>query len=280
MVSTQRLRNVVVVTAVFSIPAACVSVCAAADAANNSVSSKPLERHSENVSVATENGTSFTSHAIAGFSHAFDYDHPLSYLYQTGAGCGGIAIGDFDGNGLPDLFLVNGPGENRLYRQTSRMQFTDATQASGIRDPHDAWGVGATAADFDNDGDLDIYVCNYDAPNLLYENDGTGSFTEVAADYGLAIVDASYMAAPCDYDRDGDLDLYVLTNRYYYPGTKANQNGKRTGVWKYVNGEPALIGDAEKYFAMDRSIPGHRIDFQDPIRVAHKDLPVWVDGDV
>ncbi|MCA9216089.1 MAG: VCBS repeat-containing protein [Planctomycetales bacterium] len=213
MVSTQRLRNVVVVTAVFSIPAACVSVCAAADAANNSVSSKPLERHSENVSVATENGTSFTSHAIAGFSHAFDYDHPLSYLYQTGAGCGGIAIGDFDGNGLPDLFLVNGPGENRLYRQTSRMQFTDATQASGIRDPHDAWGVGATAADFDNDGDLDIYVCNYDAPNLLYENDGTGSFTEVAADYGLAIVDASYMAAPCDYDRDGDLDAYLVTHR-------------------------------------------------------------------
>ena len=217
------------------------------------VNSTPLVNNSGSQS-NVKNGNRFTSHKIEGFVHAFEVDHPLSYLYQTGAGCGGIAVGDVDGDDRPDLFLVNGPGKNKLYRQTSSMNFSDVTKTSEIHDPHNAWGVGATMFDFDNDGDLDIYVCNYDAPNSLYENNGQGKFRDVAREYGLDIVDACYLAAPCDYDRDGDLDLYLLTNRYYLPGSGNEAEG--SGVWKYVNGEPALIGDAEKYFAIDRTRPG------------------------
>ena len=74
--------------------------------------------------------------------------------------------------------------------------------------------MGATFADLDNDGDLDLYVCGYDSPNRLYENRGDGTFIERAGQAGLDFKGASVMMAFADYDRDGDLDGYLLTNRY------------------------------------------------------------------
>jgi hypothetical protein len=146
-----------------------------------------------------------------------DTQHALKRLYSGGFFCGGVSIGDLDGDGRPDLFLVNGPGPNRLYRQRDELVFEDITSQAGV-DGRDDWGVGSALVDIDNDGDLDIYLCNYEKPNRLFINDGKGQFREAAAEYGLDFVDSSVFAAFCDYDRDGDLDCYLLTNRVFRPG--------------------------------------------------------------
>ena len=147
--------------------------------------------------------------------------HPMRFLYQSGFLCGGVAIGDVDGDMLPDIYLVNGPGKNKLFRQVREMEFQEIKSSqsdqSSYLDGGDAWGAGVAMADIDNDGDLDIYVCNYDSRNLLYVNQGGGSFLERAREFGVDVVDACLQPTFCDYDRDGDLDLYVLTYRYYFP---------------------------------------------------------------
>ncbi|MCR9246800.1 MAG: VCBS repeat-containing protein [bacterium] len=130
----------------------------------------------------------------------------------------GLAAGDYDDDGLVDLYFVSQDGSNRLFRQVAPWQFRDVTASVGNVDGGDAWGTGATFADVDGDGDLDLYVCNLEAKNLLYENQGNGTFRENAAAFGLDLVAASMMAAFCDYDRDGSLDLYLLTNRALHAG--------------------------------------------------------------
>jgi len=88
------------------------------------------------------------------------------------------------------------------------------TERAGVGDKGPAastWKQGATFVDVNNNGLLDIYVCRFAAPNLLYINQGDGTFREEAAARGLAVNDASVMAAFCDYDRDGWLDVFIQT---------------------------------------------------------------------
>lgn len=178
------------------------------------------------------------------FSCSIDEKHPKRYLYETGFASGGVAIGDIDNDGRPDVYLVSGPGANRLYRQVGDYRFEDVTEQAGV-DGGAAWGGGAAMADVDNDGRLDIYVCNYDAPNQLYINQGDGTFRDEAAAYGLAIVDASLMGAFCDYDLDGDLDMYLLTNRYVRPEGRPAEPPVET-----VNGVLRVKPEFEKYYAL------------------------------
>ena len=131
--------------------------------------------------------------------------------FQTGAVGTGLAAGDFDQDGLVDLYVAIKTGPNKLFRQTAPLQFVDVTESAGVAGG-DAWTTGSTFADVDNDGDLDLYVCYFDAPNALYLNQGNGSFIESAAAYGLNTKTGSVVGAFEDYDRDGDLDLFLLTN--------------------------------------------------------------------
>jgi len=145
------------------------------------------------------------------------YDDPKMWgeryrEFVLGAIGTGIAIGDYDGDGLPDIFVVCKTGPNHLFRNLGGMRFEDVTAKAGVAGPTDAWKQGAAFADVNNDGRLDLYVCRFAAPNLLYINQGDGTFKEEAAARGLAVNNASSMAAFCDYDRDGWLDVYVLTN--------------------------------------------------------------------
>ena len=150
--------------------------------------------------------------------HAVDrYDDPKMWgenfrEFTYGSVGTGIAIGDYDGDGRPDIFVVSKTGPNHLFRNLGDFHFEDVTERAGVAGPTDAWKQGAAFVDINNDGLLDLYICRFNAPNLLYINQGDGTFKEMAHAYGLDVKDACVMASFCDYDRDGRLDVYIQTN--------------------------------------------------------------------
>lgn len=150
-------------------------------------------------------------------SYPIDTGHAMKRLYVSGFASGGVAVGDIDGDGQPDIFFVGTSEPNRLFRQTGSFRFEEITDIAGIN-VDVAWGSAAAMIDIDGDADLDIYLTRYDAANQLFINDGKGVFSEQAARFGLDIIDASLAPAFADYDRDGDLDLFLLTNRFYRDG--------------------------------------------------------------
>ena len=139
----------------------------------------------------------------------------VTYLYYYNGG--GIAVGDVNADGLPDLFFTANQGPNRLYLNLGDLRFRDVSEAAGIA-PTGSWSTGASFADVDADGDLDLYVCEVagivglKGHNKLYINDGTGKFEERAEEFGLAFSGLSTQAAFFDSDQDGDLDLYLLNH--------------------------------------------------------------------
>ena len=138
--------------------------------------------------------------------------NPLNYLYYYNGG--GVAVGDIDGDGLPDLYFTSNLGPNKLYRNKGNYQFEDITDKAGVADP-DGWKTGVTMADVNGDGRLDIYVSgvNYlteHGRNVLYVNNGDGTFTDRTKEFGLEHVGYSTQALFFDYDGDGDLDMYLL----------------------------------------------------------------------
>ncbi len=143
----------------------------------------------------------------------------FEYLYNGG----GVAVGDVDGDGLADLFFTATQLPNRLYRNLGGFRFEDITEQAGVAGRDSSMTTGATFADVDGDGDLDLYVCQtgkpewpFDRRNLLYLNDGTGAFTEQAEAWGIASTNYSNQATFFDYDHDGDLDLYLLNHPYNF----------------------------------------------------------------
>ncbi|HUF61501.1 MAG TPA: VCBS repeat-containing protein [Verrucomicrobiales bacterium] len=181
-------------------------------------------------------------------------DHPQNYLYYSGFACGAVCIGDVNLDGFPDLFFVSGPEDNGLYLQDPKQPLRFHRKNGVGVDGDGRWGSGAVFVDIDADGDLDIYVCNYDSPNQLYINhvvpDGVVRFTEEAAAYGLDFSGASQMAAFADFDRDGDLDVYVLTNRFYRPGGRPE-----TPPFKIVDGKPVVLPDFQRYYHLRQRGP-------------------------
>ncbi len=133
--------------------------------------------------------------------------------YTLGALETGIAIADFDRDGLLDIYAVSKNGPNALYRQSIPLKFYDVAAVARVDVADDPAGqTGATAVDINQDGWPDLYLCRLDAPNLLFINNGDGTFTEMGAAYGLDLHSASVHASFADYDGDGDLDAYVCTN--------------------------------------------------------------------
>ena len=188
------------------------------------------------------------------FESRFEWEHPHKHLYAHGFAGGGVCAGDVDGDGLPELYLTGQTGSDRLYRNLGGLRFEDVTAAAGLGDR--TWSAGATFGDVDGDGDLDLFVCSYDAPNRLWVNGGDGTFREQAAARGLDFSGASIMGAFADCDLDGDLDLYLVTNRLYpgpvedYPRTRrVDGRVEIEPGWEqaYALQERDIDGELQKY---------------------------------
>jgi len=168
---------------------------------------------------------------------------PRKFLIETMPG--GVALFDYNNDGLLDIFMVNGgriteglhvPENfersnprywNRLYRQNRDGSFLDVTQAAGLANAGNGnYGMGVAVGDYDNDGNADLYVTSY-GRNILYRNNGDGTFTDVTAKAGVAGGGWSVSAGFFDYDNDGKLDLFVTR----YMDWDADHNKICGGDW-------------------------------------------------
>jgi hypothetical protein len=159
----------------------------------------------------------------------------------------GVAIFDYDNDGWPDIFVVNGttldplPGKkqptNHLYHNNHDGTFTDVTEKAGLA--HGGWGQGVCVGDYDNDGNEDLFVTYY-GKNILYHNNGNGTFTDVSEKAGVSGSGAwSTGCAFVDYDRDGKLDLFVATYVEFDVKTAPGPGERGSCMWK---GVPVMCG--------------------------------------
>lgn len=171
--------------------------------------------------------------------------------------CGGVALFDFDGDGLLDIYLVTAaeltPARERiahrnvLYKNLGGWKFEDVSKRAGV--DLAAWGSGACVGDADGDGRLDLYVTNW-GPNVLFRNRGDGTFEDVTAKSGVAAGGWSTGCTFFDADGDGDLDLYVA--RYVETTWDSVTHAQRTFVWRdgphVMVGPAGLPGESDLFF--------------------------------
>ncbi len=247
-----------VTAARYALAWAAILACASAQAADpaGGITSRPLAPHpfprgktlfvempAEETGVRTENR--YADPRMHG---------DLYEEFETSSVGTGIAIGDYDGDGLPDIYVVSKTEGCRLFHNLGGYKFEDVTEKAGVGATPGVWNQGATFVDINNSGRLDIYVCRTNAPNLLYVNQGDGTFKEMAHAYGLDVVDSSVMAAFCDYDRDGFLDLYIATNILNIVTHPAGQRGillhnNRNGTFTNVTDSAGILGPSQSHSA-------------------------------
>ncbi|PTY02815.1 CRTAC1 family protein [Opitutaceae bacterium EW11] len=174
--------------------------------------------------------TDITAAAGITFKHSFGDQEMSNIVEATGPGC---CVFDYNNDGRMDVYFVNGRWHpdisdnrgrnlkgrltNALYRNNGDGTFTDVTAEAGVAGRPDSYGMAASAADYDNDGNLDLYVCNY-GTNILYHNNGDGTFTDVTEKAGLLSPGWSLAAPWFDYNGDGKLDLFVVHYLEYDKG--------------------------------------------------------------
>ncbi|MCW5912138.1 MAG: VCBS repeat-containing protein [Cyclobacteriaceae bacterium] len=179
----------------------------------------------------------------------------VEYLYYYNGG--GVAIGDLNGDGLPEIYFTSNQGANKLYLNKGNFQFEDITESAHVAGSGN-WTTGVTMADVNADGLLDIYVCgvgnykSFDGFNQLFINNGDLTFTEQAANYGLDFKGFSTQAGFFDFDLDGDLDMYLLnhsvhTQRSFGQVSLRNQRDNLAGDRLYKN----QLAETGKTFFVD-----------------------------
>jgi enediyne biosynthesis protein E4 len=159
---------------------------------------------------AAQTGISFTNRVVDT-----DSLNILDYLYYYNGG--GVAIADFNRDGLPDIFFVSNQGSNVLYQNKGDFHFEDVTAKAGVQGKGN-WKTGVTVADVNADGWPDIYVSEvggykgFRGRNELFINNHDGTFSERAKEYGLDVLGFNTQAVFFDYDHDGDLDVFIVNH--------------------------------------------------------------------
>src|SRR5688500_15163794 len=182
---------------------------------------------------------------------SFDQEYNI-YTYRNFYNGGGVALGDINNDGLIDIYFTGNLVPNKLYLNKGGFRFEDITDKAGVGGTQ-TWSTGVSMADVNGDGLLDIYVCNsgnveggLKKKNELFINQGDLTFEDQANAYGVADEGYSTHAAFFDYDRDGDLDLYVLNNSYQAIGSfnlRKNERTKRDAL----GGDKLMRNDGNRF---------------------------------
>lgn len=190
----------------------------------------------------------------------------INYLYFYDGG--GVAIGDINGDGLPDIYLTANMGDNRLYLNEGDFKFRDITARAGV-EGRGEWTTGTTMVDINGDGLLDIYVCNVHyrtkkGRNELYINNGDSTFTEKAEEYGLAFRGYSKQSAYFDMDRDGDLDMFLVNHSVhnkdtFQPRSQQNVHSPDAGDRLFLN-EGGTFRDVTEEAGIHSTSLGYGLD--------------------
>tara|TARA_R100001143_G_scaffold63591_1_gene73053 strand:- start:82396 stop:85773 length:3378 start_codon:yes stop_codon:yes gene_type:complete len=167
------------------------------------------------------------------------------YIFRNFYNGSGVAVGDLTGNGLPDIFLTGNMTSNRLYENKGNYEFVDITDQAGLNSDG-YWSTGASIADINGNGLLDIFVTLSGEPigeerhNRLYFNNGDGTFTEASKEWGVADDNLSTHAVFFDYNNDGLLDFYLISNSFHEVGEYDNVTGEQRQI-------PDPLGSSKLY---------------------------------
>lgn len=205
------------------------------------------------------------------------------YTYRNFYNGGGVGIGDVNNDGLPDLYLTANMEKNRLFLNQGNFRFDDVTQVAGVAGTR-AWSTGVSMVDINGDGWLDIYVCNSgdaegdNKQNEFFINNQDGTFTDRATELGLADQGFSTHAAFFDYDRDGDLDVYLLNNSFTAIGS-ANLMKNQRHVRDAMGGDKLYrnVGGVFHDVSEVAGIYGSPIGFGLGVSVSDLDKNGWPD---
>jgi len=218
------------------------------------------------------------------FTNQLSYDREFNiYTYRNFYNGGGVAIGDVNNDGLSDIYFSSNMSKNKLYLNQGGFSFEDVSSQAMVEGER-TWSTGVCMVDVNADGWLDIYVCNSgdvageQKENELFINQKDGSFLEQAKAYGLADQGYSTHAAFFDYDKDGDLDMYLLNNSYRAISSfnpKINIRNKRDEV----GGDKLFRNDNGKYIDISEAagIYGSEIGFGLGVTVGDIDQDGWDD---
>jgi hypothetical protein len=218
------------------------------------------------------------------FVNTLNFDEDFNvFTYRNFYNGGGVAIGDINNDGLADLYFTANIGPNRLYLNKGDFKFEDISEQAGVAGTR-AWSTGVAMADVNGDGWMDIYVCNSgdvsgdNKQNELFINQGNGTFKEMAEAYGLADQGFSTHAVFFDYDKDGDLDVYLLNNSYQAIGTFNKMQNERP-VRDPVGGDKLFRNDGDKFtdVSTEAGIYGSVIGFGLGITIGDVNQDSWPD---
>ncbi|SMC44714.1 VCBS repeat-containing protein [Cellulophaga tyrosinoxydans] len=216
----------------------CISICISCSRKQEEQTSSLFSLKNNSIGINFENKLTYTE----------DFN---PYVYRNFYNGGGVAIGDINNDGLNDIYFTGNQVENKLYLNKGNWQFEDITDKANVA-CKDVWSSGATFADVNGDGFIDLYVCKSGKPggenrhNELFINNGDLTFTESSKQYGLDVEGLSVQAAFFDFDKDGDLDCYVLNNSI-----------KSIGAFDLIKDQrnvPDPNGSGNKFFRNDEGV--------------------------
>ena len=228
---------------------------------------------------------------ISSYDSGIDFENKLFYkedfnifTYRNYYNGGGVGLGDINNDGLLDIYFTSNLNQNKLYLNKGNFQFEDITETAKVGGTK-SWSTGVSIVDINSDGFLDIYVSNSgdirgdNKQNELFINNGDLTFTEKAKDFGLDDRGYSTHAAFFDYDKDGDLDCYLLNNSYK-GGFRITSIGKdQRPVRDEVGGDKLFLNDNGKFIDVSEKagIYGSVIGFGLGVTVGDANDDGWMD---